>query len=207
MSEYQSDEETVEAIANWWRENGLFMVGAVVLALAGVFGWNYWQSQSLQRSEGASALYMAWQQSDGEQAAALAEQMAGNYPRSTYLAFVRLDQARRMVESGELESAQASLQEVLDSRVDEQVKDVARVRLARVALAEGDTDTALQLLEAAADTSIVAEVRGDVLRHAGDRQAAGDAYERALRLAQEPRPLLQIKYEDLLASVRSGDHE
>lgn len=207
MSEYRSDEETVEAIANWWRENGLFLVGAIVLAMAGVFGWNYWQGQTQQRSEGASALYMAWQQARGDQAEALAVQLEEDYPRSAYLAFVRLDQARRSVEAGDPDAARGPLEAVLESRVDDQIKDVARVRLARIAIAEGDTDTALELLGAAADTSIVAEVRGDALRHAGELREAGDAYERALRLAREPRPLLQIKYEDLLASLRSGDSE
>lgn len=206
MSEYRSDEETVEAIQNWWRENGLFLVGAVVLALAGVFGWNYWQSQGQQRAEGASALYLAWQQAAGEEAAALADQLEDSYPRSTYLAFVRLHQARTAVEAGEVDAARAPLQAILESRVDDQVKGVARVRLARLELAAGDPEAALHVLEAAAETSIVAEVRGDALYQAGQPEAAAEAYETALRRAGEPRPLLQVKYEDLLASLRSGDN-
>ena len=42
MSEYQTDEEKVEAIRKWWRENGTAVVAGLVLGLAGLIGWQYW---------------------------------------------------------------------------------------------------------------------------------------------------------------------
>ena len=39
MNAYETDEEKVEAIKGWWKENGISVVGGLALGLAAVFGW------------------------------------------------------------------------------------------------------------------------------------------------------------------------
>ena len=43
MADHLTDEEQVEALKKWWRENGKSVVGGVVLGLALVGGWRGWQ--------------------------------------------------------------------------------------------------------------------------------------------------------------------
>ena len=37
--DYKDEDEQVAAVKQWWDENGKFVIGAVVLAIAGNFGW------------------------------------------------------------------------------------------------------------------------------------------------------------------------
>ncbi|MEW8396328.1 MAG: tetratricopeptide repeat protein, partial [Candidatus Thiodiazotropha sp.] len=39
MSEYQTEEEQVEAIKRWWKENGTSVIAGLVIGLGGIFGW------------------------------------------------------------------------------------------------------------------------------------------------------------------------
>ena len=57
MSDYLTEEEQVEALKKWWRENGKAIVGGAVLGLALVGGWQAWQSYQKGEAELASAYY------------------------------------------------------------------------------------------------------------------------------------------------------
>ena len=50
MAELLTEEEQVEQLKKWWKENGLSIVGGVVVGLALVFGWRSWQHHQLERS-------------------------------------------------------------------------------------------------------------------------------------------------------------
>jgi predicted negative regulator of RcsB-dependent stress response len=52
-----TDEEQVEALKNWWKDNGTSLLAGVVVVLAVMFGFRKWQdSQSVTMGE-ASDLY------------------------------------------------------------------------------------------------------------------------------------------------------
>ena len=42
MSAYLEEEEQIEAIRNWWKENGRSVIAGAVLGLAAIFGWQGW---------------------------------------------------------------------------------------------------------------------------------------------------------------------
>ena len=44
MAELRSEEEQLEVVKRWWKENGTSLIAGAVLAAAGVFGWNAWQT-------------------------------------------------------------------------------------------------------------------------------------------------------------------
>ena len=67
MEQYRTEEEQVEALGRWWKENGRSMVVAVVVALGGVFGWQAWQANELRQQEQASDLYQVLLQAIGAQ--------------------------------------------------------------------------------------------------------------------------------------------
>ncbi|NBC22882.1 MAG: tetratricopeptide repeat protein, partial [Gammaproteobacteria bacterium] len=53
----QSEKETVEAIRNWWQENGKFIIAGIVLGVGGLVGWNQWQAHEAEQAESASAVF------------------------------------------------------------------------------------------------------------------------------------------------------
>ena len=54
---YRTEEEQVEALKRWFRDNGRSLVTAILIALILVFGFRYWQDSQLRQREAASAQY------------------------------------------------------------------------------------------------------------------------------------------------------
>lgn len=207
MSEYRSDEETVEVIANWWKENGVFMVGTIVLVVGGVLGWNWWQSQQLANAESAAALYAAWERAGDTEREALAAELAETHPRSAYRALIGFEMARAAMDRDDPAAAREALEGVLALSMPAPMQDLARIRLARIALELEDAGTALAHLDAiggATQLSLAEELRGDALRLLGRHDDALVAYERALASAEMARPLLEIKQNDLRGRLAGG---
>ena len=57
MSTYQTEEEQVEAIKQWWKDNGKSVIGGLVLGLAVVGGLKGWQQYTKVSAENAAAYY------------------------------------------------------------------------------------------------------------------------------------------------------
>ena len=50
--EYQTEEEQIEALKRWWKENGKSIIAGLVLGIGSIGGYRYWQArlQSLSLS-------------------------------------------------------------------------------------------------------------------------------------------------------------
>jgi len=81
--------------------------------------------------------------------------------------------------------------------------DLARLRLSRLLLTEGDKDAALSLIEKGDSGKFASsyhELRGDILLQQGDSKAAQDAYTQALATQNSIRSnqsIVQMKLDDL----------
>ena len=53
----RSEEEQLDIVKRWWKENGTSLIAGAALAAAGVFGWNAWQNYQQGQSEAASVRY------------------------------------------------------------------------------------------------------------------------------------------------------
>jgi predicted negative regulator of RcsB-dependent stress response len=195
VDQYRTEEEQVEALSRWWKENGRSMVVAVVVALGGVFGWQAWQANELRQQEQASDLYQVLLQSIGAQdatpaaqlAMAPAEQLKSEFGSTTYAQFAALHLAALAVNEGKLPDAEAQLRWVL-GKADKgsDIAQVAQLRLARVLAASGATDQALAILaeaEPGAYGASYAAAKGDILLAAGRNDEARDAYSLAVAAA------------------------
>lgn len=207
MSELRTDEETVEQIQRWWRENGTTLVVTVVVVLAGVFGWNWWQAQTQAETAAASALYLNWleqqERGDEEAAAAIASSLREAHPESAYVALLRFDAAATAVADGDSARAMSELEAVLAMDLSAAFRDLARLRMARLELDAGRATEALARLDAIAANdaiSAVQELRGDALRELGRTDDARAAYEAAMRGSEASRPLLEMKRDALAAA-------
>lgn len=212
MAELRSDEEQLDAVKRWWKENGISLVAGAVIAAAGVFGWHAWQNYQQGQSEAASMRYqqlvnMTTGSDLAEDELVSARNMVSGlndeHGNTLYAELALLLDARLAVQQGDLEGAKASLESAADNSSRRYVQSLAWLRLARIELAEGNADQALALLDEPITDALAAQredVRGDAFAAQGDTEAARDAWQNALQLAQthnQPLYGVQFKLDDL----------
>ncbi len=213
MAELRTEEEQVEALKNWWKENGRSTVIGVVAAVAIVLGWRGWQDYQQNTAAAASALYQnllaaaVVQQGESltEEKRKTAEHLAGqlktDFESLAYARYAALWLAKSAVESGNLTRAEEELNWVLSHDPDETLAGITRLRLARVQLAMGNADQALSQLKGSPAAGFQAsfyEVQGDIYQAMGREEDARQAYVKAKAAPQgEQRPLLAMKLDDL----------
>ncbi len=208
MSAYQSDEEQLEALKAWWRENGKAMIAGVVLGLGGIFGWQAWTQHQATTAELASIQYqqlaMAIATGATASAAKQAELLISDYQNSSYAQFAALNMARQQLEQGDGAAALQQLAWVLEKSSEPAIEQVARLRLARVKLSEGDVAGAARLAdEAPADAFAgeFAQLRGDIAWANRDKETARKAYQTALEHQVGNVELVQMKLDDLAVAT------
>lgn len=210
MEGYRTDEEQVEQLKKWWEENGKSIIAGIALGLIAIFGWRGWQDHIVTQGENASDLYeqMAADIRDGKgtDVKAIAEQLKQDYTSTPYSTFSSLLQAREAVDKDDIESAKTHLQWVLDNTDNDEFRHLAKLRLSRLLLTEGDKDAALSLIEKGDSGKFASsyhELRGDILLQQGDSKAAQDAYTQALATQNSIRgnqSIVQMKLDDLGAN-------
>ena len=106
----------------------------------------------------------------------------------------------------DIDAAKNHLQWVLDNTDSDEFRHLARLRLSRLLLEEGDKEFALSLIEnvyTGKFASSYHELRGDILLQQGDSKAAQDAYTQALSTQNSIRgnqSVVQMKLDDLGAN-------
>ncbi len=57
MDPYASENEQIELIKDWWKRNGMPILGGLCIGLGAIYGWRAWQSQVNTRADEASTAY------------------------------------------------------------------------------------------------------------------------------------------------------
>ncbi|HEX5093078.1 MAG TPA: tetratricopeptide repeat protein [Burkholderiales bacterium] len=181
------EQEQLDALRGWWRDNRrllLFAVVAAAVVFAGISGWRWYQNrQSLEASRLYEALTQAVRAGDVKALRDAGGTLAEQYPRTLYASMGALAAAHFHFERGELKSARAQLEWVVAHAPTDNFRDLARLRLAAVLLDEKSFDEALKLLEPepqAAYAGQYAAMRGDLLAAKNQRDQARAAYRQAL---------------------------
>nr|WP_194249293.1 tetratricopeptide repeat protein [Halomonas salicampi] len=208
----KTEEEQLDAIKRWWKENGTSLIAGVALAAAGVFGWNAWQNYQDNQAEAASVRYQqlvnltagnALDDATLSEARSLVDDITDNHADTLYAELAKLLEARLAVQQDDLEGAKAALESVAGSSSRRYVQSLAWLRLARLAVASDDPEQALELLDEPITDALAAQqanVRGDAHMALGQQAQAREAWQQALTLAQEQnQPLygVQLKLNDL----------
>lgn len=221
MAEHLSDEEQLENLKRWWKENGLFTIAAVVLCIGGYFGWDNWKANQQQKMETASELYQQMMEvaivEPGQKANdtqhrlvnELATQLKEEFSSSQYARYGALLVAKLAVEKNDLDAAAEQLRWALDD-ADEGLGLVIKLRLAKVEASRDNIDLALSMLngvDAQTLSSAYAEARGDFYLMKGDKTAAYEAYKQALDLATDidnrVAPVLELKLNQVTPASES----
>lgn len=208
METYLTEEERVEALQRWWKENRSSLAWGVIMGLAVIAGWKYWQAHQQGQREQASFAYhvvgQALTAKKPDEAVKAAEHLIENFSSTTYADFARITLAKLKADAGDLEAAKLRLSEEVKQGHDETLKDLARLRLARVLLAQGAIDAGLDLLKNSEKTSgqfaaLLEEVHGDLLVASKQIEAGRSAYLKSKTLGNRS-PLLDLKIHDLPAA-------
>jgi predicted negative regulator of RcsB-dependent stress response len=207
VSDYLSDEEQVAVLKKWWDENGKALLLGLGVAVLAVVGWRYYQDYSQAQAEAAAALYQSYQQQrqaetpTPDELARLVETLETDHPGSGYRIFVLFQQSADAVAAEDYELAREHLSTAVASADDARLRDIARIRLARVLQQLGQSGAALTSLSAVRGEgffSEVAELKGDILLAQGDRDGATEAYIAARDVgAGGANPLLELKVLDM----------
>jgi len=206
---YETEEEQVEALKRWWKENGASLIVGVIMALVLVGAWNLWKDYQQDKANQASALYHQLLKSESaakfDSTEKIAQRLMDQYATTAYADFAALLLAKTKVQQGDLEAAKSVLQQLIVKTEDAEIKNVARVRLVRLMLATVEYEKGLQLIaEADASTSEgfnggYDELKGDLYVALGRLGEARTAYQSALRSGLIS-PLLQFKMDDITAA-------
>ena len=193
------EQEQLSAIKSWWSQYGRLVIVTVtgsLLAIGGIRGWHYYQN-----SQSAAAVALFAQQQAAERASDhkrvrdIAAEITDRYGSTAYATLAALSAAKSDFDTGDLASAKTRLQWVIDKAKEEEARDVARLRLARILHDEKKVDEALKLLEAKhADSfaGLYADLKGDLLFTQGKREEARAAYQLALDRSDAGSPMRQI---------------
>lgn len=208
METHTTEEQQIENLKNWWKENGGSIVTGVVLGLAILFGVKAWFAYQTREAETASNLYAVMQAGLKRNDARMVEEKAGvlisDFSSTPYAALAALALAKLKIEADELDAAQSELQWAIEHAPSDLIRNTARVRMVRVLIAKGDLDDARRVLEQEQEQSgsgfesIFAELRGDILVAEGKTEQAEEAYGKALAGMNPDSPghrLLQLKYD------------
>lgn len=202
-----TEQEELEALKKWWHDNGRAVVVGLVLGLGGVFGWTTWQSRVEAAAEQLSVVYQnmvetAASENHGE-AIQQADRIIADHPDSEYAALAGLVAAKSALAAGQPDDANRFLDWVVENAELGEIRDVARIRRARLLFDTDGGDAGLAILErvdTAAFAAMVDELRGDILVAKRDTPAAAKAYEAALEsntLSNAARARVQIKLDNL----------
>jgi predicted negative regulator of RcsB-dependent stress response len=188
MAVYDLEEqEKIDDLKAWWAVYGKYVSAAVVsvaVVVISVQGWRWYQGI---QAEKASVLYQAVSQAARANNLAKgkepATQIVERFGGTTYAPRAALLYAKLLYEAGDKAAAKAQLQWVIDHAREDELKSVARFRMAQVLLDEKQYDDALKTLDAKTDeafTGIYSDLKGDVLAAAGKTTDARAAYQVSL---------------------------
>lgn len=202
-----TEQEQVQQLKNWIKQYGLTILIGILLALVITTGWRYWQNYRNKILSHASIIYdemltlRAQNNTDG--ASVQAKKLVSHYPKTPYAQMAALMLARDAVLKKNYPESINQLTWVLDHSKEHSIREIARIRLARILITQKKPDAALDFLKKLDDKSfigLVDEVRGDAYIARNDANAARKAYQLALAEipnAEITRPILQMKYDNL----------
>lgn len=186
------EHEQSRRVQEWLRSNGGGLLGGVLLGLAAVGGWKWWQQHLDMRAMQTAETY---QRAVDSAPATVSKGAAAlqAVPGGTYRALAALTLAQAQVDAGHRDIALATL---LEARPDDAaLSAIADRRIARLQIDAGKAADALKTLKGheAADE----EMRGDAHYALGHADESRESYRKALVATDEGSPqrrLLELKY-------------
>ncbi|MGH8083818.1 MAG: YfgM family protein [Lysobacter sp.] len=182
------EHEQSERVLEWLRANGAGLIGGIVLGLAAIGGWKWWQAQQQQQQLAKADQYQAAvdaiEAGNGEGAGkvqALGEGVLTN--------LAALELAASQVEANQNTAAIETLRGITPGNP--AIADIVNQRLARLLIDTDQAKAALALLDTAS-TPAALQIRGDAQYALGQADQARESYQQALTRLDVASPLRRV---------------
>lgn len=201
MEQFTTEEQQVEAIKKFWKDNGIAIILGAVLGFGGLWGWRYYNAELLASQEQASDAYQNAVDDLGKEDAAFSsvKTFVSENSDSPYAFMASFKLAKEAIEREDLSEAAKQLTWITQSNANSAIKDVALLRLARVQMEQekfADAFAELNTISSSSFNAQIDEVKGDIYQRQGKMDEALEAYTAALEDAGN-NPVLQMKLDDL----------
>lgn len=201
------EQEQVDALKAWWKENGKWLITVVVLALLGFAAVQYWKSYQARQAAEAATLFAEVQKqvesNDPKRINDVVSALVDKYSGTAYAPRAQLLAVQANMQARDFARAKTQLQWVIDHASESGLQDTARLKFASLLLDEKDYAGAMKLLDAAhpdAFVGLYADLKGDVLNAQGKTEEARAAYKQAFDKTDQRsvyRNLIQLKLDAL----------
>jgi predicted negative regulator of RcsB-dependent stress response len=192
IDELLDEHEQSRRVQEWLRRNGGGLVGGVVLGLAAVAGWKWWQQREAQAHMRQADTFQSAVDAidrDGIKAAGRVQGL----PEGVYRSLAALRLAKAQAEAKDDAGAIATLRSAMPS--DTAMKAIFERRIALLQIDSGKAADALKSLGGTDAATL--DLRGDAQFALGQVDAARESYRKALAKAEVGSPqrrLLELKY-------------
>jgi predicted negative regulator of RcsB-dependent stress response len=207
MEQYETEEQQIEAIKRFWKENGVALVIGAFLGLGGLLGWRWYNDSQIAAKEQASFAYEKASEEllKGEAGFSKAKTFIDGHSDTGYAMLMALEMAQQAIERKDLTEAAKQLEFVVSNAKLSAVQSVAQLRLARIQIEQGELELALSSADKVTDQAFKSqsqEIKGDVYQAQQLFDKARAAYSAALE-SNERDQVLKMKL-DNLAVVANG---
>lgn len=206
MTDYLTEQEQIELLKNWIKQYSLVIIAGVLLAIVSITAWRYWQQRQEKILTYASVVYDEMLTKRAQQnlttTNAQASKLLKNYEQTTYAHLAALMLARNAILANQFNEAEKQFNWVLKQSNVAAIRQIARLRLARLYLSMKQPEKALETLQKIEESSFDGlryEINGDAYLALNNVKKAKESYAQAiahLPNAEALRPLLQMKYDN-----------
>jgi predicted negative regulator of RcsB-dependent stress response len=203
MSEQYDEHEQSERVKQWLVKNGSNILTGILLVIAAIAGWQWWQNKQLNKGQEAANQYQifinALQKNDVPKAVVLGESIITNYSKSDLAFFAALRLAKLQMAQSKPDLALQALEKAMTVANTESNKELVNLRIAQLYLSQNKLTEASKKLSSYKPSFFpagYAEAQGDLAMANGKRNEAAAFYLTALNTLASTagsRGLLELK--------------
>lgn len=212
MSVYKTEEEQIDDLKRWIKSYGPSILAGIILAIALLYGWRYWNSYQHNRAVKASVLYQqavdAYQTKRTDLLSKSVHALQKKYPKSPYASYAVFLQVKIAANQQDYIAAENELNWIITHSHDKNIKAIAALRLGSILTADHQEELAIKTLESVATNNAafkgLAHIKiADAYLALGDTNKANVNYEAASKLlpdAGNTMPTLAVKLDNATAT-------
>jgi predicted negative regulator of RcsB-dependent stress response len=138
--EYMTEQEQIEQLKNWLKEYGSTIILGIGISVVGMLGWHYWDSYHTKTLFHASNVYdellASRAQNQVSETSAQAHKLWTHYPKTPYAKMAAFMLARDAVANKNYPEAIKQLTWVREHANTPAVREIARIRIARILITQ-----------------------------------------------------------------------
>ena len=206
MSDQYDEHEQSERVKQWLLKNGSNLLTGILLIIAAISSWHWWQGRQAQQSQEAGSQYHTFVQAinkpDNAKALVLGEAIIANYADSDFAFLAALRLSRIHADLGKYDLAAGALDKAAAVALNDQNRELVKIRKAQLLLSQGKTVEAAKAADAitaVAYPASLAELKGDLAMSSGKSETAAEFYRDALQQLSADsgsRGLIELKLTD-----------